>query len=311
MVDEKHAGELDRRQFLQKVSAGAVAAAGAPSAVGAAAPQAGTMPMITLGKYRLSRLILGSNPISGYAHSTRNLARHMVEYFTLERTIELVSRCEKAGINTWQSGHDVSKKIGDALRTLRERGSKVHWFCLARKTSEKKFKETLALNPIAMVHHGGVTDSLFYANKHEQVHDYVKQVHDAGIMAGISSHNPRHIAYAEEKGWENDFFMTCLYNVTRRKEEIREKLGTAPLGEPYFESDPQEMTEVVQQVKKPCLAFKILAAGRLCGNPKSVENAFKYAFSRIKKTDGVIVGMYPKFSDEVAHNVKLTLQYGA
>ena len=129
-------------------------------------------------------------------------------------------------------------------------------------------------------------------------------------MAGVSSHNPANIAHIEEKGWENEFFMTCLYQVSRPAEEIRKKLGTVPLGEPFLESDPDEMTDVVQQVKRPCLAFKILAAGRLCGKPEFVESAFRYAFSRIKKTDGVIVGMYPRFSDEPSTNVQLTLRYG-
>jgi hypothetical protein len=130
-------------------------------------------------------------------------------------------------------------------------------------------------------------------------------------MCGVSSHNPANIAYAEQKGWENEFFMTCLYQVSRPDDEIRKKLGTVLLDEPYLESDPDEMTAVVQQVSRPCLAFKILAAGRLCRKPDTVEAAFRYAFSHIKRTDGVIVGMYPRFEDEIAMNVRLARRYGA
>lgn len=309
-----------RRRFLGQLGAGTVAAVGGAgllrragageNAPAAPSPAPGKLPTIRIGKYELSRLIAGSNPISGYSHSTRNLAHHMREYFTLERTIEFISRCEAMGINTWQSGHGPSKKVLEALEKIRERGSRIHWFCLAWDTASQSLEEILAHRPIAVVHHGGVTDALFRKGRAEKVHDFVKRVHDAGVLAGISSHNPANIAHIEEKGWENEFFMTCLYHVSRPKEEMRARLGTVPLGEPFLESDPDEMTAVVQKVRRPCLAFKILAAGRLCWSEHSVEGAFKYAFSRIKATDGVIVGMYPKFSDEVAHNVRLTLKYG-
>ena len=85
---------------------------------------------------------------------------------------------------------------------------------------------------------------------------------------------------------------------------------TAQVGRPFFASDPATMTQVVRQVDQPCLGFKILAAGRKCHDRQSVKEAFKFAFEHLKPTDGVIVGMYPRFTDEIAHNVELTLKYG-
>jgi hypothetical protein len=312
-------GRRGRRRFLQQVSAGAAAALSgplgltAPTSAGEEVPPGtvpASLPTIAIGRYRLTRLIAGSNPISGYSHTTWNLAEHMKEYFTLERVVDFVERCERMGINAWQTGHGPNEKVVRALGTLRERGSKIHWFCLAWEgDGHRPLEEVVALKPIAVVHHGGVTDRLFRANQAEKVHDFVKKAHDAGVLAGVSSHNPANVAFIEEKGWENDFFMTCLYNVTRPAEEIRSKLGTVPLGEPFLESDRDLMSAVLRQVKRPCLAFKILAAGRLCWDEKSVESAFDYAFSHIKKADGVIVGMYPRFRDEIAKNVELTLKY--
>lgn len=310
--------ETDRRQFLQRVAAGALAVAGGqaawPTASAAqektAAPAA-PLPTIRIGKFELTRLIAGANPVEGYSHSSAGLSRHMREYFTLERTVEFVRRCEQVGINAWQTGHGPSDKTLETLKVLREAGSKIHWFCLAYESNQlKPLSEVLAYKPIAIVHHGGETDSLFRDGQAEKVHDFVKKVHDAGVMAGISTHNPANLAYAEEKGWENDFFMACLYQVSRPMEEIRKKLGTAILDEPFLESDRDEMTAVIKKAKRPCLAFKILAAGRLCGSASSVESAFQYAYSRIKPTDGVIVGMYPKFADEIAINAQFALKYG-
>ena len=111
------------------------------------------------------------------------------------------------------------------------------------------------------------------------------------------------------EGWENDLFMTCFYYVSRPREEQQKLLGKVVVDEPFFESDPIEMTEVIRQVGKPCLAFKILAAGRKCSNQKSVQNAFRFAFERIKPTDAVIVGMYPRFEDEVHFNAEYARKF--
>jgi len=311
----------DRRKFLQQCCAGIAAVAAcraeglaAAATDGPAGPTNGPrvkLPTIRIGPYELTRLIAGGNPIEGYSHSSVALSRHMKEYFTLAQTVEFVSRCQASGINAWQTGHGPSEKVLEALRILRERGSEIHWFCLSSETrGNSPAREIVAHRPIAVVHHGGVTDSCFRDGRRDKVHDYVKRVHDCGVLAGVSTHNPANLAFMEEKGWENDFFMACLYQVSRPKEEIRRKLGTIFLDEPFLESDRDEMTAVIRKVRRPCLAFKILAAGRLCRDPASVESAFQYAFRGIKETDGVIVGMYPRFSDEIAANVRLALKYG-
>ena len=132
---------------------------------------------------------------------------------------------------------------------------------------------------------------------------------DLGLLAGLSSHNPDVIKHAEDSGWDLDLYMTCFYRVTRTAEEMRKELGEVPLGELYLPSDPPRMCEVVRQVGRPCLGFKILAAGRLCDRPQSVERAFRFAFSNVKRTDGVIVGMFPRFEDQPALDAALARRF--
>jgi hypothetical protein len=69
------------------------------------------------------------------------------------------------------------------------------------------------------------------------------------------------------------------------------------------------MTEVIRQVDQPCLGFKILAAGRMCSKAHKVEAAFKFAFEHLKLTDGVIVGMYPRFDDQIRLNAGYTRKF--
>ena len=147
--------------------------------------------------------------------------------------------------------------------------------------------------------------------KREGIHDFVKQIHDAGLLAGVSTHNPDHLALVEDSGWENDFYMACFYNLTRSSGEIRKLVAEDTIGGYlFFKDDPPRMARRIRQLGKPCLAFKILGAGCLCGDRSSVEQAFEFAYANIKPSDAVIVGMYPVFADEIQENAGLARKYG-
>jgi len=305
-------GGMNRRTFLKQASAGtAVLSASSHAAVGPrrAAARNTKLATVPLGEYRVTRLIAGYNPIGGHSHLTASLSRQMRAYFTVERTVAFLQHCEELGINTFQ--FDLIEKTEKALKILWDGGSALQFICLhAERPKDVSIDRAKELKAFALVHHGGVTDTLFRQGKAEKVHDYVKKVHDAGLLAGVSSHCPANIARIADEGWENDLFMTCFHYVTRTREEMEQEFGTATVGEPFVEADPDRMTAVIRQVNQPCLAFKILAAGRRCDNSSSVRAAFKYAFDKIKPTDAVIVGMFPRDADEVQENVDHTLKYG-
>ena len=84
-----------------------------------------------------------------------------------------------------------------------------------------------------------------------------------------------------------------------------------PVSEVYLTEDPPRMFQAIRNTKRPCLAFKILAAGRLSWHREWVERAFRQTFQSIKPTDAVIVGMYNEFSDEPAENAEFVRRYGA
>ena len=148
----------------------------------------------------------------------------------------------------------------------------------------------------------GYTERAFAPANPQEVRDYVKKVKDQGILAGVSTHCPDTIKRIMDEVGERLLHVLVLCYLSRPREEMEKRLGKVPVGEPFFESDPLEMTAAIRQASKPCLAFKLLAAGRLCWNQQSVEEAFKFAFANIKPTDAVIVGMFPRFSDQVREN---------
>jgi hypothetical protein len=262
------------------------------------------MPSIMLGQHQISRFICGSNPILGYSYLGQHTDKQMKDYYTTERVVELLLKCEQLGISAHQSS-----SRHDYMNMLRERGSKIKVITLT-SSRENIDSDINNASPIALVHHGGVTDRLFAEGKSDVVHDYVKAVKDRGIMAGVSAHNPDVVKKIADDGWEVDFFMTCFYYLTRKMDKP-ETLPTLPVGAYHFlRDDPKVMTSVIRQVKQPCLAFKILGAGRLCSSQEDVIAAFKFAFENIKPTDGIIVGMFPWYFDEVSANARYAIEYG-
>lgn len=229
----------------------------------------------------------------------------MRNYFTVERTTEFLLDCERAGINTWQASYD--PKAFAALRKAREKGSKLQWMCLIPDVPPEQWKEILDLKPIAIVHHGEATDRLWRGGYQDmkKIGTFLEKVKDAGLLAGLSSHSPDNILRAEDEPWKHDFYMTCFYNIRRDPKSLAEQLTDEPLDELYLANDPHRMTKAMRAVTRPCLGFKILAAGRKAKGPADVEAAFDYAFKKIKPQDGVIVGMFPILSDEVTENASI------
>ena len=310
-IDSHEHARTQRRQFLSQLSA--LAAVGVTTAAQSAdAPRPGAaaapLPTISLGRHQITRLVAGWNPIGGHSYQGPLMDQHMREYFTPERAAEFLLDCERAGMNTHQ--FSPGDKAEAMLQLARAQGCKMNFICLhSGRDGVKEMVRRTA--PIAMAHHGGVTDRLFAEGKHNEVRDYLKAVHDEGLLAGVSAHNPACIQRVADEGWEADFFMTCFYFVTRSMFPGYTEPETLEVAAyPFYRDDPQVMTRVIRQVKQPCLGYKILGGGRLCRTQKIVQETFRSAFAAIKPNDAVIVGMYPKFFDQVTANAQYTTEFG-
>jgi len=308
MCERSSAGNVPTRRDFLTHAAGAVAATTAAAAPGAdASATASLLPTVKLGPHAVTRLILGGNPIYGYSHFNKLLSQHMTDWHTPPRVVELLERCEKAGINTWQNSY-AERTLQDVDR-VRRAGVKFHWLCLGKPDWDRhpeRIAEAAKRKPIGIAPHGALAERLHRQNKLTELTDLLKRIRDQGVLVGLSAHNPAVLELAEDKGWDVDYYMCCLYYLTRPREESRKVLGEVlPLGEIYLPSDPPRMFRVIRSVKKPCLAYKVLAAGRRIGSPAEVRECFETALKNIKPTDALIVGMYQQFGDQVGGNAAL------
>ncbi len=297
---------VSRRSFLQTAAAlgGGMAVAGTAPVVMTAEP---AIPRVQFGKTEITRLIIGSNPFYGYSHFNGLLDRHMREWMTQDRKMDVLRRCEQAGINTWQV-HYNDQPIQDIHR-YRAEGGKMNIIMLADFAMMKDLtliaKVAKEVAPLGIGHHGNRTDERFRNGEMDKVREFTKAVRDSGVMVGVSTHNPAVVEAIESQGWDVDYYMTCLYRVSRTPQEARKELGEAPLGETFLEKDPERMCRVIRATRKPCLAFKVLGAGRNIASGGTVEAAFRFALTNIKPSDAIIVGMFPEYKDEPKENADL------
>ena len=214
----------DRRTFLKGV--GLATAAGTAATAGLAPPGGRgrghrpglhraphrplPLPQVTLGGHKVPRMILGCNPIGGWAHSGPEPVADDAAVLHRGRHQRLpAATAEKWGLNTWLT-YWGKKPLGAPCGGAGRDGSKMRVYFLARLDKDgniggaesKRGGDITDYKPLFLVHHGGVTDSLFRAGKQERVHDFVKKAHDMGYPAGVSAHNPEVFKYIEDKGWE-------------------------------------------------------------------------------------------------------------
>jgi hypothetical protein len=264
------------------------------------------IPKLKFGKAEISRLILGVNPFYGYSHYNQILSTVMREWYTAEKVVEVLKRSEALGINAFNYVH-MSRGQPDWERYVGE-GGRMH--LIAQATMDDPTEFVKALKPMAAWVQGERTDDAYRAGRLNTIGDYCKKLRDLGVeMVGVASHIPEVLTMVYEKGWDVDFYAGCAYNLRRTPEEFRKLLGgelPEMPGNVYLQDDPPRMYKVLRQIQKPCVVYKILAAGRV----SSPEAAFRQAFQSIKPTDFVCVGMFPRIKDEIKEDAYFASLHG-
>ncbi len=282
-------------------------AAAASPVVAASDFPAGT---VRIGPHTISRLIVGGNPVSGNSHLSSKADVEMREYFTAANAKKMLAACERAGINTWQSRGDVH--ITRLLQEYRQEGGRIQW--IAQTASELGNisshirKIAAGSKPIGIYNHGNDTDKYFAAGKMEVIQEHCKAMRDSGVLVGVGTHNPDVLDYVESKNWDVDFYMTCMYNMTRSKEEASKLAGREIEDEFFHHPDREKMLLRVRQASKPCLIFKVYGAGRHCDSPEKMLDALRLVFRYAKPNDPVVIGMFPKFKEQVNENCRLVAE---
>ena len=290
------AENLNRRSFLKEsIIAPTTAALGLSleekallartknPAVAAPAASVKGLPMGKIGNVRISRLICGGNLISGFAHS-RDLiyaSSLLKNYFTDEKVIETLQICEETGINT-----AILRLDDHCIRILKkywnERGGKIQWIAQVKIKANDlttEAKKAIDNGAIGAYVHGGVGDDLVEDGRVDLLAKTVEFIKENGVIAGTAGHNVQVPVACEQAGIDPDFYMKTLH--THKYWSAKRQ----PENDNIWSRTPEKTVEFMKKIKKPWIAYKVMAAGAI--HPK---DAFKFAYEN--GADFICAGMF-------------------
>ena len=215
------------------------------------------------GNVEIGRMVLGVNPFYGFSHYNNNFSVVMKEWYTEEKVCEVMHQSNRFGINAFNYVH-LARGPQDWKRFQGE-GGKMHLIVQVTAGVDPGML-VKTLKPLALQRQGEVVDKAYQTGQMNTVKEWCKQVRDLGVLVGVGTHKPEVIVQVEEEGWDIDFYAGCVYNRTRTDGEWRELLKGELMEmsrEMYLQSDPARMYQVMRHTRKPCFAFKVLAAGRI------------------------------------------------
>jgi len=264
------------------------------------------LPTVPFGDRRITRLILGGNPFRGNSHQSPERDHEMEAYYTVARVKEVLRRCEQHGVNTVQARGDVL--IQACIREYWAEGGRIQF--IAQTASELRdlaghVRHLARFGACGVYVHGSYTDARYQEGRMDVVHTLLQTIRDTGVRVGLGTHMPEVVDHAEESGWDLDFYMTALYNLSRGPRESALVSGVFSEGERFDHEDRHAMFARIRATRRQCLVFKIFGAGRLCESPEQVADVFARTYAAIKPEDALVVGMFPRDRDEVRENTEM------
>lgn len=242
------------------------------------------LPCIRIGDLQVSRLVVGGNPFSAISHQSAQRDKEMRDHYTTQRIKETLRQCEEVGINTFCGRAD--NHIMRLLNEYWNQGGRIQWLAQTapeRRSLEQNIRQAARAGARAIYVQGGTVDAAMEEDRLEELRAPLELIRSLGCAAGLAGHNPQSHLAAQQLGLPADLHMVCFYNLTGR----RGKIDVANPEDKYHPDDPPAALACIQQLPRPCLAYKVLAAGR-----RDPTEALTYAFENIKPTDAVVVGIY-------------------
>ncbi len=297
---------LNRRQLIKKsiISSAAVttatgfprkapsAATAKSSAVSGLEKPANAFPTGRIGNVQISRLIIGGNQFSGWSHSRdlSYLRDLFLAYSTEEKIMETLEKCEEEGINAIITAS--SKYLN---KFWNQRGGKIQWIAQTHPKANdltSNIQKAVDNGAIGAYIQGGVGDSFVKNGRVDLLGKAVDFIKSKGLIAGIGGHSIEVPIAVEKAGIDVDFYMKTLHHgdywsATPKDKRVEFNVDS---GSPYDHDNiwsitPEKTIEFMKKVKKPWIAFKVLAAGAI--HP---SEGFEYAFAN--GADFVCVGMF-------------------
>ena len=305
----------NRRTFLKQSAAAALAVPAvmsleeyalaaeqaAPARISPAPSSKATVPTGAIGNVKISRLICGGNLIGGYAHSrdliyVSPLLKH---YFTEDKIMETWALCEQHGINT-MIHHPANAEAAALYDKYRARGGRIQYLAQigpSKDDLKKDVKQAKDSGAVGAFLLGNLGDAWTRDGDVKLIGELLAIIKDHGMIAGVAGHELRTVMAVEKAGFAPDFYMKTLHDTNywshRQPDQKREVIDNYAIDN-YWCMDPKETIAYMSAVKRPWIAYKVLAAGAI-----TPHAGMRHAFAN--GADFAAVGMFDfQIAEDVA-----------
>ncbi|MDR2706072.1 MAG: hypothetical protein LBC02_09870 [Planctomycetaceae bacterium] len=241
------------------------------------------IPESTLCQLPMSRVILGGNLVSGFAHARDLLyVSDLVKaYHTKEKTFATFKLAEACGINTFLMNPSLCELVNEYWE--KADGTLQFMTNCSGKTSEQilaNFKKSIDHEASSVVLQGEAADRLVKEGDFKTITQCVELTRKNEIPVGIAAHRIETLQACVDQGIIPDYWMKTFHH---------HQYWSAKPGQDEYDNifcrDPKETIEFMNNRPEPWIAFKVLAAGSI-----KPQDGFRFAFE--SGADFICVGMY-------------------
>jgi hypothetical protein len=252
-----------------------------------------TIPLAKIRDKDFSRLILGGNLLSGWAHS-RDLvyvSQLVKAYHQKEKIFATLLLAEKCGINTlltnpilaslideyWKRGIGKIQFISDCAGLNYDSQGRPSPMVFDEYLG--RVQKAIDMGATACYIQGETADYYMGAGKPEAIEKILELIRKNGLITGIGAHRIETVKACVDAGFKPDFWMKTMHHHnywSAKNPEWHDNM---------YDFDPAETINFVRELKEPVIGFKVMAAGAI-----PPANAFRYAFEN--GADFVCAGMY-------------------
>ena len=250
--------------------------------------------MIQIKGKDFSRLILGGNLLSGWAHS-RDLiyvSQLVRAYHHKDKIFSTLLMAEKCGVNTlltnpilaslineyWKRGIGKIQFISDCAGLSYDAQGKPAPMPLPEYFD--KIQMAIDAGAVSCYVQGETADYYMSVNQPEVIFKVMDMVRGSGLIAGIGAHRIETVKACVEAGLAPDFWMKTLHH---------HNYWSAQHGGEWHDNiycfNPEETIAFMKTRPEPFIAFKTMAAGAI-----RPEDAFRYVLEN--GADMICAGMY-------------------
>ena len=245
----------------------------------------------------LPRMIIGSNWLIGYSH-TSVAADDMIKrrYDNREAVSAMVEAYLAYGIDAVMAPFSHSQVLVEGIKLAEQRTGKpvtlidtpiidVSDSREGREAAQRGLSYGRDIGAaFCLIHHGSCEQLV---NKHkgtmDRIGDYLDMIRQLGMVPGLSAHMPEIIAYSDANEYDVQTYIQ-LYNAAGFLMQV----------------EVETVHKMIWQAKKPVMAIKPMAAGRL-----SPFVGLTFSYATLREQDMVVVGAHTP--DEVHEDVEISL----